>query len=74
MLPYVRALRLFPLFLFVFMARLPAQDMPTRVEAVQLLERANGVIRASHLMPNVCYTPRRNSNGTWRGLYVGERI
>jgi hypothetical protein len=53
MLPYLRALRLFPLFLFVFRARLPAQDMPTRVEAVQLLERANGVIRASHLMPNV---------------------
>jgi hypothetical protein len=26
--------------------------MPTRVEAVQLMERANGVIRPSHIMPN----------------------
>jgi hypothetical protein len=27
--------------------------MPTRVEAVQLLERANAVIRPSHAMPNL---------------------
>lgn len=53
MLPYFRVLLLFPLFLFVVIVQLPAQDMPTRVEAVQLLERANGVIRPMHIMPNV---------------------
>jgi hypothetical protein len=40
-------------FLFVFRVQLRAQDMPTRVEAAQLLERANGVIRPSHIMPNL---------------------
>jgi hypothetical protein len=53
-LPYFRALRLFPLFLFVFSSvQVRAQDMPTRVEAVQLIEHANGVIRPSHIMPNL---------------------
>jgi len=53
MLPYFRILRLFPLFLFVHGVRPPAQDMPTRVEAVQLLEHANAVIRPSHATPNL---------------------
>lgn len=53
MLLYFRGLRLLPLLLFVFGVHLPAQDMPTRVQAVQLLERANGVIRPSHIMPNL---------------------
>lgn len=53
MLPCFRALRLFTVFLFVSCIQLRAQDMPTRVEAVQLMERANGVIRPSHIMPNL---------------------
>ncbi len=31
---------------------LHAQDMPVRVEAVRLMERANDVSRAAHIMPN----------------------
>ena len=53
MLPYFRALRHFTVLLFVYCIQLCAQDMPTRVEAVRLLERANGVIRPTHIMPNL---------------------
>jgi hypothetical protein len=53
MLPYFRIPRLFPLFLFVHGVQLLAQDMPTRLEAVQLLEHANAVIQPSHAMPNL---------------------
>jgi hypothetical protein len=45
------ALRL-ALLLLVFGFSVHAQDMPVRVEAIRLLERANAVSRPSHVMPN----------------------
>jgi TonB-like protein len=49
--------RFFPIFpdfpiAVLIAASLSAQDMPIRVEAVRLLERANSVSRPSHMMPN----------------------
>ena len=52
MLPFPLALRFLPIFLLGFGFRLCAQDMPVRVEAIQLLERANAVSRPAHMMPN----------------------
>ncbi len=40
MLPFFRALRFLPVFLLACSFHLRAQDMPIRVEAVRLLERA----------------------------------
>ena len=50
--PPARALCLLTLSLFLGASALPAQDMPVRVEAIRLLERANSVSRANHLLPN----------------------
>jgi Gram-negative bacterial TonB protein C-terminal len=63
MLPCFRALRLCTVLLSVSCIQLRAQDMPTRVEAVQLLERANGVIRPSHIMPNLKLQARFRAYG-----------
>src|SRR6516164_6052119 len=52
MLPFFRALRFLPIFLLTHGIYLRAQDMPLRVEAVQLLERANAVSRPAHVLPN----------------------
>jgi len=52
MRPFFRALRLLPAFLFACTSHLRAQDMPVRVEAIRLLERANAVSRPNHVMPN----------------------
>src|SRR6266404_2330708 len=41
MLPFFRALRFLPAFLVACSFHLPAQDMPVRVEAIRLMERAN---------------------------------
>jgi hypothetical protein len=48
----LRALVLFPACLFLSEDYLAAQDMPVRVEAIRLLERANAVSRPNHVMPN----------------------
>ncbi len=50
--PFFRALRLLPVFLLAFSFHLRAQDMPVRVEAIRLMERANSVSHPNHLMPN----------------------
>src|SRR5258708_23679916 len=52
MLSFFHALRLLPVFLLTCTFNLCAQDMPVRVEAIRLLERANAVSRPNHLMPN----------------------
>lgn len=49
---FFRALRLIAIFLLAGFAHVCAQDMPVRVEAVRLLERANAVSRFSHRMPS----------------------
>ena len=51
MIPYFRALRLFAVLLLATGIRLHAQDMPLRVEAVRLLERATAVSRPAHMLP-----------------------
>jgi hypothetical protein len=48
----LRALVLFLACLFLSEDYLAAQDMPVRVEAIRLLERANAVSRPNHVMPN----------------------
>jgi len=50
--PFFRALRLLPVFLLASSFHLRAQDMPVRVEAIRLMERANSVSHPNHLMPN----------------------
>ena len=55
MLPFFRTLRLLPVFLLVSSIHLRAQDMPIRVEAVRLLERANGVSRPGNVLSNRKY-------------------
>jgi hypothetical protein len=52
MLSFFRALRLFPICLLVCAFHTRAQDMPIRVEAIRLLERANAVSHPNHMMPN----------------------
>jgi hypothetical protein len=52
MLPFFRALRFLPVLLLACSFHLPAQDMPIRVEAIRLMERANAVSRPAHVMPN----------------------
>src|SRR5271169_5947134 len=47
-----RELRVLLLLLLASGLPLRAQDMPVRVEAVRLLERANAVSRPAHLMPS----------------------
>ena len=52
MLPPFSALRFLPVLPLAFSFHLRAQDMPVRVEAIQLLERANAVSRPGGIMPN----------------------
>jgi Gram-negative bacterial TonB protein C-terminal len=52
MLAFFRSLRFLPVSLLLCAVHLCAQDMPVRVEAVRLLERANAVSRPSHVMPS----------------------
>jgi Gram-negative bacterial TonB protein C-terminal len=51
-MPRFPAVLIFSLALVVATSSLSAQDMPIRVEAIRLLERANSVSRPSHMMPN----------------------
>lgn len=52
MLAFIRAVPVLPLIMLTPTTHLRAQDMPVRVEAVRLMERANSVSRAAHVMPN----------------------
>jgi hypothetical protein len=52
MFAFLRALAILPVILLTSAIQLRAQDMPVRVEAVRLLERANAVSRAANIMPN----------------------
>lgn len=52
MLALIRAVPVLLLMLLASTIHLRAQDMPLRVEAVRLLERANAVSRSAHIMPN----------------------
>jgi hypothetical protein len=60
MLPFFRAPRFLPALLLAFSFHLRAQDMPVRVEAIHLLERANAVSRPARIMPN------HRQDGTFR--------
>jgi hypothetical protein len=52
MFAFLRAVAVLPVILPASTIQLHAQDMPVRVEAVRLMERANDVSLAAHLMPN----------------------
>jgi Gram-negative bacterial TonB protein C-terminal len=52
MLSFFRPLRLLLVCLLVCTFNARAQDMPVRVEAIRLLERANAVSHPNHMMPN----------------------
>jgi hypothetical protein len=52
MFAFLRAFAILPVILLTSAIHLCAQDMPVRVEAVRLLERANAVSRAANIMPN----------------------
>lgn len=73
MLPFFRAIRFLPISLFAASFGLRAQDMPLRVEAVQLLERANAVSRPARVMPNhkqeVTFRAYRLDGTTQDGTY-----
>jgi hypothetical protein len=64
MVGFFRALRFLPLLFLVFALRSWAQDMPVRVEAIRLLERANAVSHADHLMPSY------RQDGTFRAYHL----
>jgi len=80
MLPFFRGLRFLPVFLLAFSFHLRAQDMPLRVEAVRLLERANAVSRPAHIMPShkqeVTFRAYRldgtTQDGTYDVIYSGN--
>jgi hypothetical protein len=52
MVAFLRVVTALPVILFSFTIHLRAQDMPVRVEAVRLMERANAVSRSARIMPN----------------------
>lgn len=52
MLSFFRPLRLLLVCLLICTFHARAQDMPVRVEAIRLLERANAVSHRNHMMPN----------------------
>ena len=52
MFAFLRAVAVLPVILLASTIPLHAQDMPVRVEAVRLMERANDVSLAAHIMPN----------------------
>jgi hypothetical protein len=77
MLPCFRALRPIFVLMFAFSIRLNAQDMPVRVEAIRLLERATAVSRPSHVIPDhkaeatfrACALDGTTQDGTFTGIY-----
>ena len=52
MFAFLRAVAVLPVILLASTVQMHAQDMPVRVEAVRLMERANEVSLAAHIMPN----------------------
>ena len=76
----IRAVWVLPVILFVSAIPLCGQDMPVRVEAVRLLERANDVSRSARIMPNhkVEGTFRAHGldgavqNGTFNTIYSAD--
>ncbi len=52
MLTFSRALRFLPVFVLAYSLHLRAQDMPIRVEAIRLMERANGVSQPGNVVLN----------------------
>jgi hypothetical protein len=80
MLPFLRALRFLPVILLAFSIHVRAQDMPLRVEAVRLVERANAVSRPAHMMPNhrqeVTFRAYgldgTTQDGKFNGIYSGD--
>ena len=52
MIAFRRAVRFLPVILLASSTGVCAQDMPIRVEAIRLLERANDVSRSARIMPN----------------------
>jgi len=81
MLPFFRALRVLPVLLLMVSLHLRAQDMPVRVEAIRLLERANAVSRPARVMPNyrleVTFRAYRldgsTQDGTYSVIYSGDK-
>jgi|HubBroStandDraft_4_1064222.scaffolds.fasta_scaffold20842_4 hypothetical protein len=81
MLPCFRALRFLFLLLFACGIQLAAQDMPVRVEAIRLLERATSVSRPSHVIPNhkaeatfrAYALDGTTQDGTFTGIYGLDR-
>jgi hypothetical protein len=79
--PFFRALRFLPVFLLMVSLTLLAQDMPVRVEAIRLLERANAVSRPARTMPNyrldVTFRAYRldgtTQDGTYSVIYSGDK-
>lgn len=80
MVALLRAFLFLSVLLLAYGIHLRAQDMPRRVEAVQLLEHANAVSRPAHMLPSnkqevtfraygVDGTPR---DGKFNGIYSGE--
>ena len=61
--PFFRAVRFFFILLFASGVHLRAQDMPLRVEAVRLVERATAVSRPDHLMPSRKYEVTFRAHG-----------
>src|ERR1700680_3783166 len=80
MLPFFRTVRFLPVFLLASGIPLDTQDMPHRVEAVRLMERADAVSHPANIMPShkqevtfraygVDGTAR---DGTFNGIYSGD--
>ena len=80
MLPFFRIFQVLPILALAVAATLRAQDMPVRVEAIRLLERANSVSRPAHVVPNhlmeVTFRAYRldgtTQNGTYRVMYSND--
>lgn len=80
MLPFFRALRFLPVTLLACSSHLGAQDMPVRVEAIRLLERATAVSRSNHVMPNhkeemtfrAYGLDGTTQDGTFNGIYSAD--
>lgn len=80
MVQLFRALRFLPVFLLIVSLHLRAQDMPVRVEAIRLLERANAVSHSARILPNyrqdATFRAYRldgtTQDGTYSGIYSGD--
>jgi hypothetical protein len=81
MLPFFRALRFLLVLLLACSIHLRAQDMPLRVKAVELLERANAVSRPARVLPNHKQQATFRAygldgslrEGKFEGIYSGDR-